>query len=341
MAQESISTLLEKAVAARERLFDAEYQTALRLFNGFLEGCSDLVIDLYASTLVFHNHAEPPEEGQRLVQEAQAWLQKRLTWLRSGILKIRNSRAAEERRGKLLFGEAPDRKIEENGVWYALDLRMHQDASLYLDTRNLRVWVKEHLGDKTILNTFAYTGSLGVAALAGGARRVVQMDLNRQFLNIAKTSYTLNGFPIHKEDFLSGDFWPEVSRLKRASERFDCVLLDPPFFSETPRGALDLNLDSARLINKVRPLIHDGGWLVSINNALYVSGKEYLRALEGLCADGYLKISELIPVPVDFTGYPETRLGTPITDPSPFNHSTKIAVLEVKRKMHATQKSSL
>ena len=42
------------------------------------------------------------------------------------------------RRGKLLFGEAPDRKVEENGVWYALDLRMNQDASLYLDTRNLR-----------------------------------------------------------------------------------------------------------------------------------------------------------------------------------------------------------
>ena len=49
--------------------------------------------------------------------------------------------------------------------------------------------------------------------------------------------------------------------------------------------------------------------------------------------DGYLKIKELIPVPEDFTGYPETRLNKPITDPAPFNHSTKIAVLEVKRKI--------
>ena len=95
---------------------------------------------------------------------------------------------------------------------------------------------------------------------------------------------------------------------------------------------LDLNTDSARLINKVRPLINDGGWLVSINNALYVSGKEYLLALEELCADGYLKIAELIQVPEDFTGTPETRIGGPVTDPSPFNHSTKIAVLEVRRK---------
>jgi 23S rRNA (cytosine1962-C5)-methyltransferase len=108
--------------------------------------------------------------------------------------------------------------------------------------------------------------------------------------------------------------------------------VDPPFFSTTPKGALDLNMDSARLINKVRPLINDGGWLVSINNALYVSGREYLERLEALCADGYLRIAEFIPVPEDFTGYPQTRSGVAITDPAPFNHSTKIAVLEVKRK---------
>jgi 23S rRNA (cytosine1962-C5)-methyltransferase len=57
-----------------------------------------------------------------------------------------------------------------------------------------------------------------------------------------------------------------------------------------------------------------------------------MQMLERLCADGYLKITELIPVPEDFTGYPETRRGDPITDPCPFNHSTKIAVLEVQRK---------
>ena len=332
MELESTRTLVEKAIKVREESFDRGHQSALRLFNGFLEGCPALVIDLYASTLVLHNYAAIPEEGLSMVQEAEACLQSGLPWLRAGLVKTRNSPRAEERRGKILFGEAPDRKVLENGVWYALDLCMNRDASLYLDTRSLRRWAKEHLGGRTVLNTFAYTGSLGVAALAGGAARAVQMDLNRQFLNLAKTSYSLNGFPIHKEDFLAGDFWNQVSRLKRTGERFDCVLLDPPFFSATSKGVLDLNTDSARLINKVRPLVNNGGWLVAINNALYVSGKEYLQKLERLCADGYLKIAELIPVPEDVTGYSETRSGAPVTDPSPFNHSTKIAVLEVKRK---------
>ena len=332
MTQESILVLLGKAIAAREPSFDTGHLTAFRLFNGFLEGCPDLVVDLYATTLVLHNYAELPEQGLPIVHAAQAFLQIRLPWLRAGIVKTRNSLSVEEKRGKLLFGEAPDRKVQEHGVWYALNLCMNRDASLYLDTRALRLWALQNLRARTVLNTFAYTGSLGVAALAGGAARVVQMDLNRQFLYLAKTSYTLNGFPIHKGDFLAGDFWAQVSHLKRAGERFDCVIVDPPFFSATSKGVLDLNTDSARLINKVRPLINDGGWLVSINNALYVSGKEYLQTLEALCADGYLKISELIPVPEDFTGYAKTRTGMPVTDPAPFNHSTKIAVLEVRRK---------
>jgi len=281
---------------------------------------------------VIHNHARVPEQGLPLVRSAQMFLQEHFPWLQAIILKTRNSPSAQEKRGKLLFGTTPARKVQEQGVWYALDLCMNQDASLYLDTRNLRLWAHQHLHGKTVLNTFAYTGSLGVAACAGGAARVVQLDLNRSFLNLAKSSYTLNGFPVNKADFISGDFWSQINRFKRSGEHFDCVFLDPPFFSTTPKGALDLNMDSARLINKVRPLINDGGWLVSINNALYVSGREYLDRLEALCADGYLKIAELIPVPEDFTGYPQTRSGAAITDPAPFNHSTKIAVLEVKRK---------
>ena len=166
--------------------------------------------------------------------------------------------------------------------------------------------------------------------MAGGAARVVQHDLNRQFLNIAKTSYTLNGFPIHKPGFVTADFFTLIAKLKRTGETFDCVIIDPPFFSTTSKGKVDQVNESARLINKVRPLIRDGGTLIALNNALYVSGKEYMQTLESLCKDGYLSIRELVPVPEDFIGY--NQIGTPITDPSPFNHSTKIAILDVKRK---------
>ena len=216
-------------------------------------------------------------------------------------------------------------------MWYAVDLRINQDAGLYLDTRHLREWLKENSSGKTVLNTFAYTGSLGVAARAGGASRVMHLDLNRSFLNVGKDSYLRNGFPLDRMGFMAGDFWPQISRLKREGARFDCVIVDPPIFSHTRRGTVDLGEDSRRVLNKVRPLIADGGTLVTINNALFVNGESYLSMLNELCADGYLTLESLVPVPQDFIGA-QAGTATFPTDPAPFNHPTKIAILRVRRK---------
>jgi 23S rRNA (cytosine1962-C5)-methyltransferase len=328
-------SFLSDALAARTPSLDPSHQSALRLFNGFTEGNPTLVADLYATTLLLHNYADPPSLGQATIAEAQGYYLSQLPWLRAVIIKTRNATDEHERNGVLTFGEKPDHWVREHGVRYAIELTMNRDASLYLDTRNLRAWALQHLNGKRVLNTFAYTGSLGVAALAAGASRVVQLDLNRQFLNVAKTSCTLNGFPIHKADFLTGDFWPTVNQLKRKGDLFDCVFLDPPFFAATQNGVVDLAKNTTKLINKVRPLIADGGYLVAINNALFLSGANYLGELEALCADGYLRIEELIPVPEDFTGYPQTRVGGYPVNPAPFNHPTKIAVLRVRRKTPA------
>ena len=325
-------TLLTQAISARLALFDPQHQMPCRLFNGFLEGEPRLVIDLYATTVVLHNYANPPEDGHDLLAVAQQVVQTLLPWVHAVLLKTRRSSLPTERDGRMLFGERLTTRVREHGVWYAIDLTMNRDTSFYLDTRNLRHWAIRNLKDRSVLNTFAYTGSLGVAAQAGGAARVIQLDLNRHFLNVAKTSYTLNGFPINKADFQAGDFWPQISQLNRKGERFDCVFLDPPFFAASDKGVVDLERNSIKLINKVRPLINDGGLLVAINNALFLAGAEYMRMLDSLCADGYVQVEELIPVPEDSAGYPHTRRTAPMIDPAPFNHATKIALLRIRRK---------
>ena len=332
MTCESIPPLLSIALDARHEQFDPQYEAAIRLFNGFYEGCPDLVVDLYARTLVLQNYADPPQNARNIILAANNFLLERFPWIQAVVLKTRKGETHAERRGVLILGDTSARWIRENGVRYAVDLQMNQDASFYLDTRNLRVWALENLAGKSVLNTFAYTGSLGVAAMAGGASHVMHIDRSRKFLNLAKDSYTLNGFPIDKNDFRVGDFFTQVSKLKRTGELFECVFVDPPFFSATSKGIVDLVSESQRVINKVRPLVQDDGFLVAINNALFVSGKTYLQGLELLCADGFLSIERLIPVPPDIKGYPQTIVREPPFDPAPFNHPTKIAVLRVRRK---------
>jgi 23S rRNA (cytosine1962-C5)-methyltransferase len=324
--------LLSKAFIPRILLESPGHDTAFRLFNGFLEGDPDLVLDIYGNTLLVHNYAGDPVQGEAKVPYTVQTAQFNFPWIETVVLKTRNSPSLAERQGKVIQGDHPCQKIQENGVWYALDLFLNQDPSFYLDTRNLRIWSKEKLQGKSALNTFAYTGSLGVAALSGGAQKVIQTDLKEKFLNLARKSYRLNGLNDSQSNLMVGDFWTVISCLKRQGTLLDCVFLDPPFYAASSKGLVDLVNQGHRMINKVRPLIKDGGWLVSINNALFLSGQDYIRMLERLCADGYLSLEEIIPVPDDLTGYPQTRLGFLPSDPTPFNHSTKIAILHVKKK---------
>lgn len=332
----SVAELLPRFTAAlKHRLprLSAPHVSAARLFNGYTEGYPRVAVDLYGTTLMLHDATSPSGDRDLMMALLEA-ARAALPFVTSALWKRRESKNQDERNGSMLLGAESDltRKVQEDGVWYTTRLTLNRDASLYLDTAPLRAWAKRTLGGKRVLNAFAYTGSLGVAAKAGGAESVVHTDLNNAFLTVAKDSYALNRFELVRRDFMEGDFFDVIGRLKRDHPLFDCVFVDPPFFSVTEKGRVDLVQDVERLINKVRPLIAHGGHLVAINNGVFVSGADFQKQLDAVCADGFLSFKERVDVPEDFTGYADTKVRGLEIDPAPFNHSTKIAVLNVKRK---------
>ncbi|PKN89544.1 MAG: SAM-dependent methyltransferase [Chloroflexi bacterium HGW-Chloroflexi-7] len=330
--EDSIQEVIIKALSKRLPLIAPGHDCAIRLFNGFYEGERDLVADLYGSTLVLFSHAENEEDSIVLSQLARDIFLETLPLIKCVLVKHHNARDKDLRNGVVTFGSHLDDSILEHGIKYALDLKLNQDASFYLDTRNLRKWLLDHSAGLEVLNTFAYTGSLGLAALAGGASNVFQLDRNRKFLDIARRSAMLNRLDLGKMKLAAVDFFVGIGQLKRSNALFDMVILDPPFFSVTEKGMVDQAKESHRLVNKVRPLLRDGGRIVAINNSLFLEGAEFMRSLEELGQDGFIEIEEIIPVPEDITGYPDTILRSPPIDPAPFNHPTKIVVLKVKRK---------
>jgi 23S rRNA (cytosine1962-C5)-methyltransferase len=167
--------------------------------------------------------------------------------------------------------------------------------------------------------------------LAGQASRVLQTDINPSFLELAKKSAALARYPGEMKT-LALDFFKVVSRIKTSGELFDIVVLDPPFFSTTRAGRVDLLADWIGLINKARPLVANGGKLVAVNNALFATGAEVQTQLESLFRGGYVEMDTIIPVPEDCTGFPETILEKAPVDTAPYNHSTKISILTVHRK---------
>ncbi len=278
-----------------------------------------LVVERYAATWVFADHS-----AEGIYRETVASLAGKVPG--ALLYKWRNSRNFRERNGVILYG-TPDGEIVENGVKYAVDLTLNQDTSFYADTRNLRKYLLENSAGKRVLNTFAYTGSLGVAALAGKADHVVQTDLSGKFLALAKRSLELNGLDADKMEVVEGNFFPVISAFKKSGRRFDTVILDPPFFSQSSKGTVDLLKFPVALVNKVRPVVADGGEIIMVNNALYLSGAEFIAAADGLCDGKYLLRAEMISIPEDFCGDVSA-----VADPAPFNHPTKIIVFKVRRK---------
>jgi 23S rRNA (cytosine1962-C5)-methyltransferase len=331
--------LLEAALGRRQGLIDSAHDTAFRIFNGHYEGLPGLTLDIYGEALLATEALERQPAGDRLARLLIEQVLVRLPWLRAVLFKSRRRADRQSRAGDLIFGNDLPEKVREGGLWYAIDLQINQDPSLYLDTRNLRQWLQQMPAGARVLNTFAYSGSLGIAALSSGADWVLQVDRNRRFLGLARRSCSLNHLPQQRMQLWPIDFFHAAGRLRRQRELFGVVLLDPPFQATGAGGQIDLVGQGHSLINKVRPLVADGGSLVVVNNALYLPGQAYLQLLEDLCSDGYMTIESIIPVPQDVTGYPDTVRGSPPSDPAPFNHSTKIVVLRVRRKDGLRSKS--
>lgn len=310
------------------RLRSAAPDGAVRLFNGFYEGYPPLSIDRYGDTIVFQSFAKSgldPAIRNALIETFHSD-----PTVGAILLKERFSKAQRERNGVFLFGEKGCERVREFGVSYPIRLTLNQDCSFYLDTALLRKYMIENSGGKTVLNTFAYTGSLGLAALAGGARKVVQTDLNPAFLKICEDEAERAGISPSRHENVAADFFALTTAYRRAGKRFNIVILDPPFFSLTGRGRVDQERSFIALINKARPLVADGGTLIVVNNALYLSGAAFLSEIRSRLPGQYITALPPIPVPESFIG--RCASAKLPADPAPFNHPTKILPLRVRRK---------
>jgi 23S rRNA (cytosine1962-C5)-methyltransferase len=324
--------------------------TALRLFDGPREGDPEApTIELFGRTAVIFDRRREEDSSEPVVAAAES-LRTLLPTLSTVVWK----KKASFDRGTVVLGDEKDltRRIEEDGVRYAVRLLAHHDATFFLDTALLRRRLSrgrgpvsgaegslvedaspparslQEAGARRVLNLFAYTGSLGVAARAGGAT-VVHVDKSSEHLEQAKTSYAMNGFPVSRGDFRALDFFRAAAALRKSGDTFDTVILDPPPLSVGPTGTIDLQRGLLPLVNKVRPLVRNGGELVVVVNSLFCSGVDLLAQLEGATSDGYATIGSRIDVPRSCKAPLVRALPS---DPAPFEHPTKIVVLDVRKK---------
>lgn len=152
-------------------------------------------------------------------------------------------------------------------------------VGLYLDARAARGWVQRHARGRRVLNTFAYTCGFGLAALRGGATRAVNLDASRKVLDWGARNYELNGLPVDRYDFISGDTFDWLGRFAKKGETFELVILDPPGFATTRHSRFSAQGDYHRLVSAAVPVVASGGLVLAMCN-VEQSAHDFERQLQ-------------------------------------------------------------
>jgi 23S rRNA (cytosine1962-C5)-methyltransferase len=137
-----------------------------------------------------------------------------------------------------------------------------------------RKLVCERAAGKRVLNLFAYSCSFSVAALAGGATQVVNLDMNRGALELGKTNHLLNDIDLRKASFLSLEFFRSLSKLRKIGP-FDLVICDPP---ASQGKSFTAEQHWPKLIRTLPSLVSSGGEVLACLNAPTL-GPDYLDKL--------------------------------------------------------------
>jgi len=186
-------------------------------------------------------------------------------------------RKGEAELPQVLFGEPPNGRfaVTENGMRFLIQLRETRHPGLFLDHAPLRTWLKQNSSGLTVLNTFAYTGSLSVAAGLGGAAMVTTLDLSPHYIEWAKQNWSENNLPPEKADFIFGDVFEWLPRFNKRGRRFDMIIVDPPSSSRGKHGHFSTKQNLVELHDKVFPLLAPNGIVVTSINSAQITWRRF------------------------------------------------------------------
>ncbi len=260
--------LIETEIAKR----DPVARESCRLFHGrgqCFPGYEDLLIDWFSPVvLITLYRRRDPLWLENLVE----LLTFKLGDLQAVVLQERFLKGAPSR---ILFGALPTEVYAvEAGLRYCLRLHEAQNIGFFADMSKGRSLVRERASGKKILNLFAYSCSFSVAAIAGGAAQVINLDMNRSALDLGRLNHQINNLDLRKASFLQLEIFRSFSRLRKIAP-FDLVICDPP--AEQGKN-FQAERDWPKLVRKLPVLIKAGGEFLACLSSPHLR-PAYLREL--------------------------------------------------------------
>lgn len=237
----------------REALHREAGTDAYRIVHGWSEGCPGLEIDRYggAALVSSKSHVAEIEEAYEAVAA-----------LHDFEVIVGKPRGAEP---IAVRGTMPEASIEvrEHGLRYLVEPWRPGNPGLFLDARPARAWIRANSAERRVLNLFAFSGSLGVAAAAGGALSVTHVDMQRGSLERCRANHRLNDLHLDDRDLMRANVYQHLRKGAAGRRRFGAIIVDPPPI--TPSQHSD-RTPGGRGLPTLAPLctrmLEPGGWLL-------------------------------------------------------------------------------
>jgi 23S rRNA (cytosine1962-C5)-methyltransferase len=281
---------IQRAVAHRTAMVSST--GAVRLIFGEADGLPGLIVDRYRSfdgsreQLVCQFTATGVEAWKPAIVGALIDATGCANVYERSDVSVREKEGLPKIVGVLAGDEPPEwLLVDEDGVRYRIDVRRGHKTGFYIDQRDNRGLIARHAMGREVLNCFCYTGGFSLAALKGGARRVVSIDSSGEALAHAQANIVTNGFDPALAHWLDADAFKALRALHDDGERFDLVVLDPPKFASSQqhieraaRAYKDINLSGLRLL---RP----GGLLATYSCSGAIDASLFQKIIAGAAAD--------------------------------------------------------
>ena len=174
----------------------------------------------------------------------------------------------------------------ERGFRYDLEPAVTQKTGFYFDQRENRAWAERvAAGGARVLDLHAFVGAFALAAARGGAASVRAVDSSAPAIATLGRLAHANGYGDRIVPERS-DVRKEVERLRRAGERFDVVILDPPKLAPSMKHLEKARTMYRKLNEDAARLVAPGGWLLSSSCSAAMVADDFVRTATLGARDG-------------------------------------------------------
>ena len=229
----------------------------------------NVAIDVYGDYLVIQEYAPPKtidsEKATKRLQEVIYWAPKVLEVPTDKVVLKTRAKKKGSNQYQKVDKSKQSITMNEHGALLKINLWDYLDTGLFLDHRKTRQIVAKKAKDKTLLNLFAYTGSVSLQAALHGARSITTVDMSNTYLNWAQDNFALNKISSHKYQFIQADC---LDWLKKNTDKYDLIFIDPPTFSNSKRmeDSFDVQRDHIALLADAVKSLNRGGEIFFTNN---------------------------------------------------------------------------